>query len=268
LRLKPDVSAPGVSILSSVPGGHWEAMSGTSMATPQIAGAAAQLIERHPGWTVAELKAALIETGSSVRDGAQVATPIRAGGGLANPFKADVPLVFASPTSVSFGLVRPGASIRVHLDLADAGGGAGTWDVAVEPAGTATGAAVSVAPTVAVPGGLDLAATVDLPRRRWRSDGGRAAHARRRRPAASRSGCASLGRPSRPPRPRRSKAPGLRAGNTRGQALPRLALPLSGRPPGRERDRRAAGPEQVFSFTLTRPVANLGVVITRRQAPA
>ena len=69
LRLKPDISAPGVSILSSVPGDHWEAMSGTSMATPQIAGAAALLLERHPNWTVADLKAALIETGSSVKDG-------------------------------------------------------------------------------------------------------------------------------------------------------------------------------------------------------
>ena len=148
LRLKPDVSAPGVSILSSVPGGHWEAMSGTSMATPQIAGAAALLLERHPDWTVAELKAALIETGTSVKDGGQAATPIRAGGGLANPLKADVPLVLASPASVSFGLVRPGASVPVHVNLADAGGGAGVWDVAVEPAGTATGAAIVVAPTV------------------------------------------------------------------------------------------------------------------------
>ena len=160
LRLKPDISAPGVSILSSVPGGHWEAMSGTSMATPQIAGAAALLIERHPTWTVAELKAALIETGSSVRDGGQAATPIRAGGGLANPLKADVPLVLASPASVSFGLMRPGTTVPVHVNLADAGGGAGVWDVAVEPAGTATGAAIVVAPTVAVPGGLDLTATV------------------------------------------------------------------------------------------------------------
>ena len=106
------------------------------------------------------LKAALIETGSSVKDGSQAATPIRAGGGLANPLKADVPLVLASPASVSFGIMRPGASVPVHLNLADAGGGAGVWDVAVEPAGTATGAAIVVAPTVAVPGGLDLTATV------------------------------------------------------------------------------------------------------------
>ena len=133
LRLKPDISAPGVSILSSVPGDHWEAMSGTSMATPQIAGVAALLIERHPTWTAADVRAALIETGSSVKDGSRAATPVRAGGGLANPLRADVPLVLASPPSVSFGIVRPGASAPVHLNLADAGGGAGTWDVAVEP---------------------------------------------------------------------------------------------------------------------------------------
>ena len=63
LRLKPDISAPGVSILSSVPGSRWESMSGTSMATPQIAGAAALLRERHPDWSVAGLKAALIGSG-------------------------------------------------------------------------------------------------------------------------------------------------------------------------------------------------------------
>ena len=56
---------------------------------------------------MADLKAALIETGTAVKDGSQAATPIRAGGGLANPLKADVPLVLASPASVSFGLVVP-----------------------------------------------------------------------------------------------------------------------------------------------------------------
>ena len=46
LRLKPEVAAPGGNIYSSVPGGNYEFMSGTSMATPQMAGVSAVVLQR------------------------------------------------------------------------------------------------------------------------------------------------------------------------------------------------------------------------------
>ncbi|NEB74194.1 S8 family serine peptidase [Streptomyces sp. SID14478] len=65
--LKPDVSAPGVDILAArsslVPGdGAYTEMSGTSMATPHVAGVAALLAQEHPDWTGAQLKDALMST--------------------------------------------------------------------------------------------------------------------------------------------------------------------------------------------------------------
>jgi subtilisin family serine protease len=46
--VKPDMSAPGVDICSAIPGGGYGRKSGTSMATPIVAGAAALVIQKHP----------------------------------------------------------------------------------------------------------------------------------------------------------------------------------------------------------------------------
>ena len=68
LRLKPDVVAPGTSILSAEPDG-WATSSGTSMAAPHVSGAVALLLQRHPEWTPDQVKAALSVTARPVSVG-------------------------------------------------------------------------------------------------------------------------------------------------------------------------------------------------------
>ncbi|MGH3128191.1 MAG: S8 family serine peptidase, partial [Gaiellaceae bacterium] len=76
LRLKPDVAAPGVDVLSSISGGGWTELSGTSMASPHVAGAAALLRQRHPSWSVDQLRSALVQSGAdSAQTGTKAAGP-------------------------------------------------------------------------------------------------------------------------------------------------------------------------------------------------
>jgi minor extracellular serine protease Vpr len=145
LALKPDVSAPGVDIVSPIPGGYgtW---SGTSMASPGVAGAAALLRQRHPAWTPAQIKSALVLTARPVFNDKAHRHPtsvLAAGGGLIDVQAADAPGLFAEPSGVSFGLVRPARPETRSLELSDAGGGAGTWSVSAP--------------------GLDAPATVEIP---------------------------------------------------------------------------------------------------------
>jgi subtilisin family serine protease len=158
LLLKPDVSAPGVSITSSVPanqGSLWETLQGTSMATPAVAGAAALLKEQHPDWTVPQIKSALVLTGDPVHGPTGIEVPTtREGGGLIDVPKAENPLIFASPTSIAFP-VNDGAQA---IDITDAGGGAGPWTVSVKRQQAANGVSVTTSSTVTVPGVLTVTA--------------------------------------------------------------------------------------------------------------
>ncbi|MGH3001866.1 MAG: S8 family serine peptidase [Gaiellaceae bacterium] len=160
LGMKPDVSAPGVDVLSSVPRsqGTWGTLSGTSMATPAVAGAAAILKERHPTWTVAQIKSALVQTGDPVHSATgSEALSMREGGGIVDLPRADAPLLFASPTGISFGRLAPSTSVSRSVTLTDAGGGAGEWTAAVTmQTGSST---VTVPPSVTVPGTLAVTAT-------------------------------------------------------------------------------------------------------------
>jgi subtilisin family serine protease len=266
LRMKPDVTAPGIGIVSSVPrrDGLWTAFSGTSMAAPHVAGAAALLQQRHPTWTVAQIKSALVLTGNPVlaRSSQRVeALSTREGGGSVNLPEADAPLLFAEPSGLAFGYLQPGASAAGRVALADAGGGAGAWSVVVEQQTAPAGATVAVPVVASVPGELVVTATA-APQA---PQGEAAGHIvlvrgtdRRRIPYWFRVTAPALARH----RPTRLSRTGTYRGSTRGKP----ALVDSYRYPEDPTElgipRFLRGPEQVFRLRLPRPVANFGVAVT------
>ncbi len=90
--LKPDIAAPGVSILAAVsPVGHngrnYDFESGTSMAAPHIAGFAALYLAVHPQWSPMAVKSALMTTAINTKnpDGSANTDPFAQGAGIANP---------------------------------------------------------------------------------------------------------------------------------------------------------------------------------------
>jgi hypothetical protein len=64
--LRPGVTAPGVATVSTASGtgNGFEILSGTSMATPHVAGVAALVKEANPSWSAADLRAAVVQTAS------------------------------------------------------------------------------------------------------------------------------------------------------------------------------------------------------------
>jgi subtilisin family serine protease len=76
-ELKPEISAPGVDIVAArspgtsfppADGPFYTRLSGTSMATPHVAGVAALLAQRFPDWDAGRLKAALVSTPPTTSD--------------------------------------------------------------------------------------------------------------------------------------------------------------------------------------------------------
>ena len=107
--LAPDLMAPGVDVLAAASpardGSEFALRSGTSVATPQVAGAAALLRGRYPGWSPMAVKSALLTT-ALTRDAhgtpiatvdAEIAGPAEYGAGALDvPRAVDPGLVFDS----------------------------------------------------------------------------------------------------------------------------------------------------------------------------
>ena len=72
--LKPDITAPGGNIFSAFVGSGDDGinLSGTSMASPHVAGAAALLRQLHPTWSVQEVKDVLMNTATDAERGGEV----------------------------------------------------------------------------------------------------------------------------------------------------------------------------------------------------
>ena len=108
-RLKPDLTAPGVNITAARaagavdvpgnPGDPYTTLSGTSMATPHVAGAAAILAQQHPDWPGSRIKAALMAS-AAPSAGAGVYDQ---GAGRVDVARAITQTVTTTPTAVDFG---------------------------------------------------------------------------------------------------------------------------------------------------------------------
>ncbi|QWF84879.1 S8 family serine peptidase [Amycolatopsis sp. CA-230715] len=103
--VKPEITAPGVGIVAAkaggAPGDPYQAMSGTSMATPHVAGAAALLAQQHPDWRAEQLKSALAGTAKPTAG----LTAFQQGTGRVDVAKAAGQQIGADVTTVAFGTV-------------------------------------------------------------------------------------------------------------------------------------------------------------------
>jgi subtilisin family serine protease len=265
LQLKPEVSAPGVSIKSAAPGDAWTTLSGTSMAAPHVAGAAALLLQRHPTWTPAQVKSALALTGDPAyadeRKRVELAT-VRAGGGVINLQRADNPLVFARPVALSFGLVPPTTTLTQQVELTDAGGGSGPWAATIEPQNGAPSVTIAVPPEVTVPGRLPVTVTTaNAPDTEVAGYVVLTRGAERRRlPYWFRTGAPALAGTKTTP----LRRAGTYSSTTRGGSSRITAYRYPERPSGHGFAVRLPGPERVYRITLGRPAVNFGVVVTSR----
>lgn len=157
-RVKPDVVAPGVNVLSSIPHQFCAAppcfafFQGTSMATPHLAGSAAIVRWLHPDWSAGEVRSAIVNTADQGVLKKSTSTALEKdvniiGAGRENLWSAVNAVVALDPVSISFGAVPSGSgqTLTFDLTLTNLTGNPLVYDVAVG-AGDAS-VAYSVSPS-------------------------------------------------------------------------------------------------------------------------
>ncbi len=153
--VKPDVAGPGVNVISAANGTGDDrmSMSGTSMATPHVAGIVALTFESHPTWTAPQVKAAVMNTAThDVKQGSRTATLLRQGTGRVDALQA----VTAGTTvrsvendqlvTASYGVVEVAGKTSESrtLQIENTDGTAHTYDVAYQPQVTQPGVVFSL----------------------------------------------------------------------------------------------------------------------------
>lgn len=128
--LKPDLLAPGVSVLSAdhmATEGEtpYQQMSGSSVACAHVAGVAALLRQMHPQWSHDEIKAALMSTAQFSElylDDArsEPADILDRGAGLVRAAESAEASLFFSPPAISVSELKPGETLSLSLTLHDA----------------------------------------------------------------------------------------------------------------------------------------------------
>ncbi|MDN3353946.1 S8 family serine peptidase [Actinomadura sp. DC4] len=177
--LKPEIAAPGVDVVAARAAGtsmghiidaNYTSASGTSMATPHVAGAAAALLQEHPSWDPARLKAALVSTADAVPG-----TVYDVGSGRLDVGAAAIATVTGDQATAAFGSIPHGstAPLTKRLTWTNAGKSPVTLRLAATLAdshGTAA-AALSLPATVTVPAGGSAGADLSLDPRRLTTGG-------------------------------------------------------------------------------------------------
>ncbi|MFE4972696.1 S8 family serine peptidase [Kitasatospora sp. NPDC056651] len=170
--VKPDLTAPGVAIVAARAAGtdgqepvgdRYTAISGTSMAAPHGAGAAALLAQQHPWWKGPQLKAALTSTAAP----AAGQSAYEQGAGRVDLARATVQQVYATAEGTGIRLEGPpgGEPLTRTIEYHNDGQAPVTLDLTVDStaaAGAAPGAFTVTPARLTVPAGAAASATLTV----------------------------------------------------------------------------------------------------------